>query len=90
VGNSEARFSTAVTFISVYRSESLYRLKQNPSSRLVEEMVRHMHDMGLACTPSRHEIHIAYGTIRTVATFDVSTSVSEDSGPLGCATVSLG
>jgi hypothetical protein len=83
-------FSTVVTFISVYRSDFLSRVKQNPSSHLVEEMFRHMLDKGLARTPSCREIHTGlWDNKEMVATFDVSTSVAEDSGPLGCAAVSL-
>jgi len=80
-----------MTFISVYRSDFLFPLKQNPPSRLVEEIFRLMLDKGLARRSSCHEIHIGlWDNKETVATFDVSTSVAEDSGILGCATVSLG
>lgn len=79
-----------MTFISVYRSDLLSRLKQNPSSLLVEETFIHMLDMGLDRTPSYHEFHIGlWDNRKTMAAFDVSASVVEDSGSLGCAAVSL-
>lgn len=91
MGYSKQRFSTVVTFISVFRSDFLSPLNQNPPSRLVEEMFRHMLDKGLARRPSCHDIHIGlWDNKETVATFDFSTNAAEDSGPLGCATVSLG
>ena len=90
MGNSEPRFSTVVTstFTEVIL---LSRLKQNLSSRLVEGTFRHMHDKGLVRTPSCHQIHKdLWDNKERVARFDVSTSVAEFAGPLGCAAVPRG
>jgi hypothetical protein len=71
-------FSNVATFISVYRSDFLSRLKQDPSSRLVEEIFRQMHDMGLTRKPSCHKMRIGlWDNKETMANFKVSTILLE-------------